>query len=120
MMRTLSPPLACLAALGVTALEAAEPVDYVRDVKPLLTKQCVSCHGATRPRAGLRLDTAAAALRGNKDGPAVLPGSGDESPLILALLGEGRGERMPLKRPPPSDAQVSTLRASLDPGAKAR
>jgi mono/diheme cytochrome c family protein len=114
--------LACLAglfALVETGLEAAEPADYVRDVKPLLAKHCVTCHGATKPRAGLRLDTAAAALRGNKDGPAVVPGSSDESPLILAVLGEGSGERMPLKRPPLSDPQVAILRSWIDQGARA-
>src|SRR4051812_18373879 len=106
----LLPSLACLVVLFSNTLDAAEPVDYLRDIKPLLTKQCVSCHAPTKPRAGLRLDTAAAALRGNTNGPAVLPGSGDESPLILALLGEGGGERMPLKRPPLSDAQVKMIR----------
>ena len=50
----------CL-ALGPDA--AAGPVDYVRDVKPLLARHCVSCHGARLTR-GLRLDTAAAALKG--------------------------------------------------------
>jgi hypothetical protein len=94
-------------------------VDYVRDVKPILTSQCVSCHGATKPRAGLRLDTAAAALKGNMNGPAVVPGASDESTLILAVLGEGSGERMPLKRRPLSDAEVATLRTWIDSGAKA-
>ena len=49
--------LAGLFAFVETGLEAAEPADYVRDVKPLLAKHCVTCHGATKPRAGLRLDT---------------------------------------------------------------
>ena len=75
-------------------------MDYVRGVKPLLTRHCVACHGAARPRAGLRLDTAAAALKGGKGGPVIVPGQGEESPLILALRGEGSGERMPLNRPP--------------------
>jgi mono/diheme cytochrome c family protein len=111
--------LCCFLGLLLRPVEAAEPVDYVRDVKPILTNQCVSCHGATRPRAGLRLDTAAAARKGNKNGPAVIPGSSEESLLILAVLGEGSGEQMPLKRPPLSEAQIATLRAWIDQGAKA-
>ena len=35
-------------------------------VKPLLTRHCVSCHGAVKPRGGLRLDTAAAASKGEE------------------------------------------------------
>ena len=46
----------------------SKPVDYTSQIKPILTKQCVSCHGAAKPRAGLRLDTAAAALQGEKKG----------------------------------------------------
>ena len=37
---------------------AAQDVDYVRDVKPILRERCYSCHGAARQKAGLRLDTA--------------------------------------------------------------
>ena len=60
-------------------------VDYVAQVKPILTRHCVACHGAVKPRGGLRLDTAAAALKGGKNGPAVIAGRGDESPLIAAV-----------------------------------
>jgi hypothetical protein len=34
-------------------------VDYVRDIKPVLSKRCYSCHGGLQQKAGLRLDTAA-------------------------------------------------------------
>jgi hypothetical protein len=118
-----SPAFTSLALLSLpavgTAGRADRDVDYLRDVKPILTSQCVSCHGAVKPRAGLRLDTAAAALKGNASGPAVVPGSSDDSTLILAVLGESSGERMPLKRAPLSAGQVDTLRAWIDQGAKA-
>jgi mono/diheme cytochrome c family protein len=107
-------------AMAMTATVRAEgPVDYLRDVKPILTRHCVSCHGATKPRSGLRLDTAAAAWRGGKGGPAVVAGKGEESPLVLALLGEGDGERMPLNRPPLATPQIDTIRAWIDQGAHA-
>jgi hypothetical protein len=94
-------------------------VDYTRDVKPLLAKHCVGCHGAAKPKGNLRLDTAAEALKGGRGGPAVVPGKAGESPLILAVLGEGDTERMPLKRPPLSASQIETLRTWVDAGAKA-
>jgi mono/diheme cytochrome c family protein len=96
------------------------PVDYARQIKPLLQRHCVACHGATRPRGGLRLDTAAGARRGGKGGPSVVAGRSGESPLVLAVLGEGDTERMPLKRPPLGDAEVAALRAWIDAGADAR
>ena len=79
----------------------------------------MSCHGAVKPRGGLRLDTAAAALKGGKSGPAVIPGNGDESPLIAAVRGEGATERMPLNRPPLSASEINLLEEWIDQGAKA-
>jgi len=42
---------------------AAEPVDYLRDVKPILAKRCYACHGPFQQKSGLRLDTGEA-IRG--------------------------------------------------------
>ena len=97
----------------------ARPVDYSSQIKPILTEHCVSCHGAAKPRGGLRLDTAAAALAGGKGGPAVLPGKGGESPLVEALRGEGATDRMPLNRPPLPAAEIKLIEAWIDQGAKA-
>ena len=106
-------------------LRAGEPaadtasgrVDYVREVKPLLARHCVSCHGAAKPRGGLRLDTAAAALKGGKSGPAVVPGKADESPLDPGRASaKGTTERMPLKRPPLPAGEIATLRGLDRPG----
>jgi mono/diheme cytochrome c family protein len=94
------------------------PVDYAGQVKPILTRHCVSCHGEVKPRAGLRLDTAAGALKGGKTGPAVVPGHGEDSPLVTAVRGEGGGERMPLKRPPLADSDIRLLETWIDQGAK--
>ena len=82
-------------SLGLSAANpvAAAPVDYLREVKPLLAKYCVSCHGANRPRGGLRLDTARLAIQGGKAGPAIIAGHADESVIIDAMLGEGAIER---------------------------
>ena len=93
-------------------------VDYLGQVKPVLTRHCVSCHGPVKPRGGLRLDTAAAAHKGGKSGPAVIPGRGGLSPLITAVRGEGATERMPLNRPPLSASEIELLEAWIDQGAK--
>src|SRR5205814_6358937 len=119
-------------ALGVSALgsgsaaiagdrpesKSRAPVDYAAQVKPILSRHCVSCHGAAKPRGGLRLDTATAALKGGKDGPAILPGHGEESPLVLSVRGEGDTERMPLNRPPLKDAEIALLQTWIDQGAQ--
>ena len=109
---------ACVIGLAAMAIGADEPGDYAKVVKPILARHCVSCHGPERPKAGLRLDTAEAAIRGGRGGPSVVPGKFDESPLYLAVIGESGGERMPLKRPPLPADQVAAIRVWIDAGAK--
>jgi cytochrome c553 len=96
------------------------PVDYLRDVKPLLATHCYKCHGATQQKNGLRLDTAAAALKGGEHGPAIKPGRSAESLLIQAVQGtHPEITRMPYKRTPLDEAAIATLAAWIDAGAEA-
>jgi mono/diheme cytochrome c family protein len=107
------------ALLVPARLPAAEPVDYLRDVKPILAQNCYACHGPDKQRAGLRLDTAAAALHGGNSGPALVPGSSADSLLVKAVTGAGDVKVMPPKEPRLPAAQIAVLRAWIDGGAKA-
>jgi mono/diheme cytochrome c family protein len=98
---------------------AAEPVDYLRDVKPILAANCYACHGAEKQRSGLRLDTAAALLHGGNAGPAAVPGKSADSLLVKAVTGADDVKVMPPKGPRLTAAQVATLRAWIDGGARA-
>ncbi len=98
---------------------AAEPVNYLRDVKPLLTARCYACHGALQQKAGLRLDTAQFIREGGNSGPVVVPGKSAESLLIAHVTASGGKRRMP---PPDqgemvTEKQVALLRAWIDQGA---
>src|SRR5258707_15771113 len=81
----LGPAMKALFSLAISVLvcagsgRAAETVDYLRDVKPIFAKHCSTCHGAEKQRSGLRLDTAAAALKGGNSGPAFIPGKSADS-----------------------------------------
>lgn len=59
-------------------------------VGPILQARCVSCHGGT---AGLDLDTYAGAMAGGNLGPAIAPGSAQES-LLIKLQEEGHPNRL--------------------------
>jgi len=65
----------------------AAPVDYLREIRPLLSQNCYQCHGASQQKHGLRLDTAALAVKGGEHGPAILPGRSDASLLVQVLMG---------------------------------
>ncbi len=72
----------------VTAQAAPDP-DQMRffesKVRPLLASQCVQCHGAEKQKGELRLDSREAMLQGGDNGPAIVPGSPNESLLIEAI-----------------------------------
>ncbi|HEY1380275.1 MAG TPA: PSD1 and planctomycete cytochrome C domain-containing protein [Gemmataceae bacterium] len=114
---------ALLMALASLACPAAAPaagsVDYIRDVRPILAKNCYQCHGLKAQKAGLRVDTVAALKEGGDSGPAVVPGKSADSLLIRAVTGADGVTPMPLKRPALSAAQVATLKAWIDAGAPA-
>ena len=54
-------------------------VSYDKDVKPLLSQNCYSCHGAEVQQSGLRLDLRQNALRGGDYGPVIIPGKSAEA-----------------------------------------
>ncbi|MBS0263196.1 MAG: PSD1 domain-containing protein [Planctomycetes bacterium] len=114
--------LFCLLVASATA--AAEPanpehVDYVQDIKPILSRRCYSCHGALKQKSDLRLDTAALALKGGQSGPAIVAGQSAESLLIEAVTGEGGVAKMPPEGDPLTAEQIAKLKAWIDQGAKA-
>src|SRR5438552_5704454 len=84
-------------------------------VRPLLAENCFSCHGATRPKAGLRLDSAAALRKGSDAGPVLVSGDPDNSPLIQAIRYDG-SVRMPPKGKLPAQA-IETLTTWVKMGA---
>src|SRR5690348_11347907 len=91
-------------------------VDYLRDVKPLLSARCTSCHGAIRQKAGLRLDTAELIRKGGQSGPTVEPGRSGESLLIERVMAESASERMPPESEGTrlSDEEVALLQTWID------
>src|SRR5688572_29042478 len=69
-------------------------VDYVAEIKPILSARCYACHSALRKKSGLRLDTAALLIAGGDSGPTIQPGDADQSLLVDMITGE-LGVRMP-------------------------
>jgi hypothetical protein len=94
--------------------QSAPPVDFTRDVEPVLAKRCSGCHGAGQQMAGLRLDEPTAAMKGSKSGPVIIPGKSAESKLIQRVA----SKTMPPVGDPLTPEQVSTLRTWIDEGAK--
>lgn len=102
-----------------TPVWAGEAVDYTKEIKPILSGICYQCHSETQQKHGLRLDTAAYALKGGQSGPAIVPGKSEESLLIKAVSGTAHDlARMPFKKTPLDDEKIALLKRWIDQGAK--
>ena len=91
---SLPDPGSALFALASPALSAEAPVDYNRDVRPILAKNCFACHGQDdgHRAAKLRLDRRETALLPRKRGAAIVPGAADKSLLIQRVTTEDEDE----------------------------
>src|SRR5262245_39366138 len=108
--------------VAVPARAADPPVDFGRDVLPILSDNCFFCHGPDEKarKAKLRFDTKEGAFRVRDGESVIVPGMSAESELIRRLTAEDADERMP---PPKSNRkltakQIDTLKRWVDQGAK--
>ncbi|MBP8257535.1 MAG: DUF1549 domain-containing protein, partial [Opitutaceae bacterium] len=117
-----------MATLGAHAKtgthDTASPIDYNRDIRPILADNCFKCHGqdAGSREAKLRLDVRENAILGGKSGLAALvPGKPNESELLLRVTSEYDDERMPpadSNREPLKPGEIDKLRHWISQGAK--
>lgn len=100
--------------------DAAAPNSiYAKRIHPILDSNCVSCHGAGKTEAGLRLDSYDAVLRGGKDGAVVVAAHPERSILLQRItLPSNDKHFMPAEgRPPLRPEQIVLLRAWVQQGA---
>ena len=96
---------------------AEDRVDFARDIRPILARNCYECHGPRKQQSGLRLDRKADALAGGDSGPAIARGKAGESELIARVTDDDPATAMPPKGRRLSPRQVERLRAWVDQGA---
>ena len=91
--------------------------DFNRDIRPLLQKHCVECHGEKKQKGELRLDAKVHAFKGGHDGPAIVAGNVDASPLFQRITSTDDDERMPPEGEPLSAAQIALIKKWIEGGA---
>ena len=105
----------CL-ALSIQSAPVDTPVaqiDFNRQIRPLLSDSCFSCHGPDEKerKAGLRLDTREGLFGALKDGShAVITGNPDDSELIARIESDDANSVMP---PPTSGKHLTPDQAKL-------
>ena len=85
-------------------------VDFVRDIQPMLTEKCLSCHGTRKQEGHLRWDNRESALSGGEHGPNVIPGNSAKSRVVRLVSSTNDDEIMPQKGDPLTEQQIATLR----------
>ena len=96
--------------LGPAVRADDNPVDYRRQIKPILKARCFACHGALKQESGLRLDTAALMKKGGQSGAAVVPKRIGKSPLVERISAEDDTLRMPPEGKPLTPSQIALIR----------
>jgi mono/diheme cytochrome c family protein len=101
---------------GLPMAGAASPFEDT--VRPILEKNCFSCHGPEKQKSGYRLDVKSIALTGGEGhAPNIIPGNAAASPLMKFISGADQDLIMPPKGPPLSPAEIETVRAWIEAGA---
>jgi Protein of unknown function (DUF1553)/Protein of unknown function (DUF1549)/Planctomycete cytochrome C len=97
----------------------ANKIDYNTQVKPILNKKCITCHGGVKREANFSLlfrqEALAVAESGKK---AIVPGNPNHSELIRRINETDPEERMPYKKDPLSKEEINILTQWIKEGAE--
>ena len=98
------------------------PIDFVRDIRPILASKCFTCHGPdVKQRKGkLRLDTADGTSAQPPRADAVVPRKLDDSELYQRIIAHDPEELMPPAKTgkPLTDVEIARLKAWIVQGAE--
>jgi len=94
-------------------------VDFSAQVKPILNKKCIACHGGVKRQGDFSLLFRTDALSRVKSGKfAIVPGDPDHSELIRRITMSDPEDRMPYKQEPLTRDEIKILRDWIKQGAK--
>ena len=103
--------------------QLGRPVDFYKDVYPILEAKCLACHSAAVKESDLILESAASILKGGASGESVIAGKPDESLLYLVAARRDEPVMPPLpnkvQAKPLTPREVGILRQWIEQGAKA-
>ncbi|MBN8248496.1 MAG: DUF1553 domain-containing protein, partial [Verrucomicrobia bacterium] len=116
------PVARCLGGLLLLGTATAAPVDFNRDIRPILSDHCYACHGPDekKRKGDLRLDRKEDAFRAlNSGAHALIPGDVQRSTLVTRIRTSDPDDLMPPAETgkPLSEAQRTLLERWVSEGA---
>jgi uncharacterized membrane protein len=110
--------------LGMQAFAAASSKSdpstfYGARIQPVFSQHCIGCHGPSKHKANLRLDSYEAVIRGSKDGPVIKAGNAQGSELFRRVnLPPTDDDFMPSgHKPPLSSNEIKRIELWISTGA---
>ncbi|MBL9132292.1 MAG: hypothetical protein JNG86_13900 [Verrucomicrobiaceae bacterium] len=104
---------------GLSFAADETPVDFVKQIKPILADRCVECHNSETIFGELNLQNAKLAFRKRTTGPVIVPGAPERSLLLLVLtLPPKEKKAMPATGHRIPKDEVSLVRRWIQEGAK--
>ena len=101
-----------------TCTTTHKPVDFTLQVKPIINKYCITCHGGVRQKGGFSLLFREEALAKTKSGKrAIIPGDADHSEMMRRITLNDPEDRMPYRHDPLSKENISIFRRWINEGA---
>ncbi len=98
---------------------AEDKIDFSTQVKPILNKRCISCHGGVKKQGGFSLLFAEEATEKLKSGGyGIVPGKPHLSEMIKRLTTDDLEERMPLDADPLPKEEIEILTQWIKEGAE--
>ena len=109
--------LIAVAAISYFLISQTSKIDYNTQVKPIINKNCIACHGGVRRKADFSLLFPQDAVAKNESGkPAIIPGDASHSELIRRITSDDPEVRMPYKKSPLTKDEIEILRKWIDQG----
>lgn len=111
-------PAVAVALSAAWFLLPDEKIDFSTQIKPLINRHCITCHGGVKQEGGFSLLFREDALRKNKSGRyAIVPGRPAESELLRRITSHDAAERMPYRTEPLSAGEIAIFRRWIKQGA---
>ncbi|MBC7629092.1 DUF1553 domain-containing protein [Ferruginibacter sp.] len=96
-----------------------DTVDFTTQIKPIINKHCISCHGGVKQKGGFSFLFREEAMAVTESGqPAIIPGEPAKSELMRRITNKDPEERMPYKHDPLTKEEINLFSKWIKQGAK--
>ncbi|MEO8426905.1 MAG: c-type cytochrome domain-containing protein [Verrucomicrobiota bacterium] len=108
--------------IPITEIKQIVPVDFEKEILPILKNSCLACHNKTAAKGDLILETPAEMIKGGESGSAVMAGHGNDS-LLLQAAAHQKKPMMPPRNNKVAAADLTSehlglIKLWIDQGAK--